>query len=117
MELLVIVPAGTARQGMVTAGARVREYAAAAEVIAEIESGFAGAVLLSDGIAGTDLEAVAAAVRRARKPVIEVRNHGWDGMMPSPLSAACRGVISGFGPAGVQAALAVLLQPAAWGGE
>ncbi len=39
---------------------------------------------------------------------IEVRAERWDGHSPSPLSAACRGVISGFGLNGIHAAVKLL---------
>ena len=51
---------------------------------------------------------IADAIRIVNITAIEVRCDRWDGFTPSRLSAACRGVISGFGMAGVPAALAIL---------
>lgn len=76
--------------------------------------GWAGpAVLLSDGLADADLAVVGAATKARGAPVIEVRSGRWDGETQSPVSAACRGVISGFGVAGIAAAVALLVREAA----
>ena len=39
---------------------------------------------------------------------IEVRSARWDGTSPSPLSAACRGVISGFGTRAIATAVSLV---------
>jgi hypothetical protein len=54
-------------------------------------------VLVSDSIADAELPRVARAVHESGTPCIELRSAPWDGTTFSPLSAACRGVISGFG--------------------
>ena len=69
-------------------------------------------MLASDGLAPAGEAAVAAAIVRAGVRVIEVRAARWDGRTHSALSAACRGVISGFGiVAGVKAAVALTPRP------
>jgi hypothetical protein len=54
---------------------------------------------------------VASAVTASGRPCIEVRSERWDGESPSPLSAACRGVISGFGVDAARQAAAALESP------
>jgi len=100
MSVAVIVPAG-----MAAGGATV--YATLGEVLAALR-GEGPAVVCTDGLGGGWLEAVAAAIRERAGPVIEVRSERWDGVTHSPVSAACRGVISGFGASGVAAAVGVL---------
>jgi 3-dehydroquinate dehydratase len=51
---------------------------------------------------------VADFVRERHIVCVEVRLQKWDGFSPSPLSAACRGVIAGFGEAGLAAAVRFL---------
>jgi 3-dehydroquinate dehydratase len=70
-------------------------------------------VLLSDGLDEAGQQAVAVAVRASGRMVVEVRSARWDGETQSQLSAACRGVISGFGGAGVAAAVALIQREAA----
>lgn len=69
---------------------------------------FDAAVIVSDGFHEAGIELAAEAARSSGRPVIEVRRTGWDGRSPSPLSGACRGVIAGFGPNGVRAAVELL---------
>jgi hypothetical protein len=111
---IVVVPAN--RLGEVTglaAGARIVGYGTADEAVAALGAAAGPAVLWSDGIAADRLEEAAGAVRGRSGAVIEVRGEGWDGETFSPLSAACRGVISGFGAAGVSEALRLLASMAA----
>jgi 3-dehydroquinate dehydratase len=65
-------------------------------------------ILWSEGLDTTATRALADVVRGLSVQVIEVAPEGCDGFTPSPLSAACRGVISGFGPAGIRRALETL---------
>lgn len=103
-RVLVVVPASAAG-GVAPAGAAVRAYHTASEAAAALGStGWDAAVLLSDAIPAADEPALATVVRAAGRPVIEVRRERWDGETWSPLTAVCRGVISGFGLAGVAAA-------------
>jgi 3-dehydroquinate dehydratase len=50
------------------------------------------------------------AIRAAGAQVVEVRFTRWDGEEHSEVSAACRGVIAGFGMEGVAAAVGLLVQ-------
>ncbi|MGE5595595.1 MAG: hypothetical protein ACM3S1_06110 [Hyphomicrobiales bacterium] len=111
--VLVLVPAGAVDFDGAP-GTYVERYATAAGAAQALASGtFAAAVILSDGLDAPGAETVAAAVRAAGRPVIEVRSGPWDGATHSPLSGACRGVISGFGANGLHAAAALLLSEAA----
>jgi hypothetical protein len=89
-------------------GARSVACADAEAMVAALAGPFDAAVLVSDGLPSKDLERLSEAVVACGRPVIEVRSERWDGQSPSPLSAACRGVISGFGEGGVAAAVGVL---------
>ncbi|MCC7366676.1 MAG: hypothetical protein IT303_20125 [Dehalococcoidia bacterium] len=102
--VLLVVPEGTA-----IAAAPGRQVATFRDATgaAELLAGRSGsAVILSDTIHHEALPELAAAVRAGQGPVIEVRSHAWDGTTWSALSAACRGVISGFGPGVLEAAAA-----------
>jgi 3-dehydroquinate dehydratase len=106
VSVLVIVPHDHA--GADTAD--TRRYRTAADIAGLLElaakAGEAeGAIIVSDGIAAEELDAVAAAVRGWTGTCIEVRGAAWDGTTFSPLSAACKGVISGFGDDGLRRAL------------
>lgn len=108
MAVLVVVPAGSAEEADV-AGAATARYGSPAEVIAALESAAGPVVLAAAGLSAADELAVAAVITARGLPVIEVRAERWDGHTHSPLSAACRGVISGFGVApGIVAAAGVL---------
>ena len=65
-------------------------------------------VIWADAVNADDTARLAEAVRACGKRCIEVRAERWDGRTPSPLSAACAGVISGFGANGIQAAVRLL---------
>ncbi len=105
--IAIIVPVGFL-DGAAVEGGTLLEYdrwdAARAALLGEYES----AVLVSDGIPADRFPLMAAAVKGCGYPVIEVRTARWDGVEHSTLSAACVGVISGFGIRGVEAALGVL---------
>jgi hypothetical protein len=102
--VVVLVPAS--RPGF-SSEATVVRYATASEVIAAVAAP-GDVVLVSDGLGPADLDAVAAAIRGRPGQTIEVRSERWDGETVSPLSSVCRGVISGFGMAGVVRAVEVL---------
>ncbi len=94
-------------------GCELRGYATAAEVVAALGEAAGSVVLCSDGLAIDDLGVVAealAAVDDGTTTIVEVQHERWDGETQSPVSAACAGVIAGFGPAGVAAAVALLTQ-------
>lgn len=92
--------------GDVAAGCAVTTFAEVAEALRT--AAFDAAVLVSDGFHAAGIELAAEAARSCGRPVIEVRRERWDGHSPSPLSGACRGVISGFGTDGVRAAVELL---------
>ncbi|KAA0226618.1 hypothetical protein EDM76_12805 [bacterium] len=102
MKILVLAPEGMATDPV--AGCDVVACRSVGEIARALAGEFAAAVLVSDGLPAADLEQAAGVVRACRFPVIEVRSERWDGTAYSPLSAACRGVISGFGAAGIVAA-------------
>jgi len=108
--VLVLAPPGALAA---PPGARLVACQGAREVAAALAVGREPAVLLSDGLDEAGQQTVAAAVRASGRPVVEVRGVRWDGETQSPLSAACRGVISGFGNAGVAAAVALIEREAA----
>lgn len=108
MAILVIFPADVAPDIPTSEGVALVAYRSAEDVIAALTSAADAAVLVSDSIGEPDLAAVARSASRCAFRVIEVRTLGWDGVTESVLSAACRGVIAGFGLAGIQAALSLL---------
>jgi 3-dehydroquinate dehydratase len=107
-EVLVLAPLGAHVPPNARRALRIARYRNAPDLIAALAGTFECAVLWSDGLHGSELEAVATAVRECERPVIEVESERWDGFSHSPLSAACKGVISGFGFAGVEAAAHLL---------
>lgn len=108
-EVLVLLPLAELQAlGAPPAGAVLAPYANVVDAVVALRASSAPAVLWSDGVGEDGYEAVAAALRDRRGPCIEVRSQPWDGQAHSAISAACRGVISGFGAAGVGAALSVL---------
>ncbi len=104
--LLVILPAGLAPPPL-PEGVKVRTCAASGEVAAALRQAGGDVVLCVDGL--PDAEMIAGAVRTVEATVILVEPGPWDGETHSPVSAACAGVIAGFGIAGVSAAVALLL--------
>lgn len=107
MQLLVVAPA--ALELPASEGVRVLRYTNSHEAAAALRARTVPAVFVSDGLRESELEEVAQAVQSGpAAAVIEVRAQRWDGRSWSPVSAACRGVISGFGPRGVEAALRAL---------
>jgi 3-dehydroquinate dehydratase len=87
---------------------RVVAYANLAEAIGALPDGAVPAVIWSDGLFEDDPTEIAPLVRARAAATIEVRADRWDGRTPSHLSAACRGVISGFGVDGVKRAVELL---------
>jgi 3-dehydroquinate dehydratase len=86
------------------AGADVVRYATARELVAGLREGMR-AVIVTDGLSGGD--AVAHAIRTLGASAIEVQSQRWDGETHSELTAACRGVIAGFGAGAVAYAVGV----------
>ncbi|MFN0148269.1 MAG: hypothetical protein ACKVT1_17350 [Dehalococcoidia bacterium] len=109
-EVLVLYPGEAPAAVAESAGVRLSRYATAAEV-AEALRGRTEAVLIVRGdLSGAEITALAGAVSAAGTRVIEVRSAVWDGETASALSAACRGVISGFGERGVLRAVELILR-------
>ena len=79
-------------------------YQTAFDAAVALRASDAPAVLVTDGLDAEDLDTLAAALRERRGECIEVRMGPWDGETHSPVSGACRGVISGFGADGVRRA-------------
>lgn len=104
--VLVILPAGLAPPPL-PEGVEVRACGNSGEVAALLRQAGGDLVLCVDGL--PDAEVVAGAVRTVEGTVILVEAEAWDGETHSPVSAACAGVIAGFGIAGVSAAVALLL--------
>lgn len=105
VSVLVIVPAGVAPPPL-PEGVEVRTCATSGEVAAALRQAGGDVVLCVDGL--PDAEVIAGAVRTVGATVILVEQEAWDGETHSPVSAACAGVIAGFGIAGVSAAVALL---------
>ncbi len=103
-EVVLIAPAGWHAP---TADVRVMAYGSVAEASAALATA-GDVVFVSDGLSAADEASIADAVRARTGQTIEVRSERWDGETPSPLSAACRGVISGFGAAGAVRAIEAL---------
>ncbi|MEP7215303.1 MAG: hypothetical protein ABI782_03570 [Anaerolineaceae bacterium] len=80
-------------------------YGNALDLVVTLRATANPAVIWSDDVDEESLEAVAAAVRDRQGICIEVRSTAWDGETFSPLSAACLGVISGFGARALAAAV------------
>lgn len=108
-RIIVLVHEAIASQlREVPAGVIVVHYTTVDDLCQVIAEGASAFVLVSDSIADTELTRVAGAVNQSGTPCIEVRSEPWDGTTFSPLSAACRGVISGFGIAAIPHAIDVL---------
>jgi len=105
-SIAVITVSGRAIEGM--PGDVVMLALQNAALLPAVLASHEAAVVVSDGFDANQVINLASAVVSVGKPVIEVRAARWDGETPSPLSAACRGVISGFGDAGVVAAVRLL---------
>ena len=107
--VLVLLPAG-ATPPPLPEGVDIRTCATATEVVAALAAAPGDVVLCLDGLVGLvgDTAEVVAAAAAVDGTVIEVRRGAWDGETPEAVSAACAGVIAGFGIAGVSAAVALL---------
>ncbi len=107
LGLAVIAPRGYL-DGVALGGATLLEFEDFEGARAALLGSYAGAVLVSDTIPADRHAVVASAVRAAGYPVIEVQSRPWRGEEHSLLTAACRGVVAGFGAAGVGAAVRAL---------
>lgn len=107
MTVLVLIPAGIQAPPLPRDAALVA-FATPADAAAILAADGSPTVILSDALAPAAQETLAAALRARPRPCIEVRGERWDGHSPSPLSAVCRGVISGFGVASIVTAIGLL---------
>ena len=106
MDVALVVPESRLAEVAALPGTVLLSYGTALDLVVTLRATANAAVIWSDGLEADSLEAVAAAVRDREGACIEVRSERWDGQTFSPLSAACRGVISGFGEGAlVQAAI------------
>lgn len=94
----------------VPAGMMYLPFATAFDAAVALRASDAPAAIVSEGLDIEDIEVLASVVRERDGPCIEVRFARWDGESISPLSAACRGVISGFGANGLGQAISLLEQ-------
>ena len=69
-----------------------------------------GFVIWAEAVPGPDTGRLIDAIKASEHRCVEVRAERWDGRTPSPLSAACGGVISGFGVGGLLAAVRLVRQ-------
>lgn len=65
----------------------------------------AGAVIVLDALTAEETSALEQLLANNKRQCIAVLARKWDGFEAVPIAAACRGIISGFGLAGVTAAL------------
>ena len=104
---LVLVPR-TLPAPPLPGGAMLVHFHTAFDAVVSLRATDAPAILVTDGLDAEDLDSLAAAIRERTGACIEVRMSGWDGTTQSPVSGACRGVISGFGAAGIVRAAELL---------
>lgn len=111
-DVLVVIPHGALpADGYLAAGCRIVEWHVPEDILralAGLDASVSGAVLMADGLPEGSLAQIIEAVRACGAPVVEVRSEQWDGFTPSPLAAACKGVVSGFGIEGAWAAAEAL---------
>lgn len=109
MSIMVYLPTDSTLPAAVEHDIKVVRYESSAELVSLLATnGNSPAVVVTAGITEAEQETLAAAIHTHGIRVIEVREERWDGFSASPLSAACRGVIAGFGANGIAAAIAAL---------
>jgi 3-dehydroquinate dehydratase len=107
-DILVLVHRSI-HPGSLPAGSLFVPFETVVDAVVALKATTLPAVVCTDGLAPEDLPALAAAIAAHPASCIEVRSAAWDGEATSPVSAACRGVISGFGPHGLRRAVELLL--------
>ncbi len=111
MAFTVYLPAGTPDFALDSGDINVVHYESSEQLAGLLASnGNDPVVIMTGDLSSEDQEIVAAAIREHSLRAVEVRAERWDGFSASPLSAACRGVIAGFGANGIPAAIAVQRQ-------
>ena len=107
-EVLVLVHRALS-PGPLPAGTALVPFETVVDAIVALKATAIPAVVCTDGLAPEDLPPLAAAITAHPVPCIEVRIGAWDGESASPVAAACRGVISGFGANAIRYAIEFLL--------
>ena len=109
-EVLVLIPASEAPSLPQIDGAVLVPFTSTLDVVVSLKASPLPAVICTDTIPPDEGESVVTAIRDRAGSCVEVRLAPWDGESHSPISAACRGVISGFGVQGVVRAVELLAQ-------
>ena len=107
-EVLVLLHRGI-HPGSLPTGSVLVPYETVVDAVVALKATTLPAVVCTDGLATEDLPALAAAIAAHPAPCVEVRAAAWDGESGSPVAAACRGVVSGFGADGLRRAAELLL--------
>lgn len=107
-RVLVLLHHGHPRPQL-PAGSALVPFETVVDAVVALKAADLPAAICTDGLAAEDLPALAAAIAAHAAPCIEVRTAPWDGESGSPVAAACRGVISGFGAQGLRRAAELLL--------
>lgn len=107
-DVLVLVHRSI-RPGPLPAGSSLVPYETVVDAVVALKATTFPAVVCTDGLAPEDLPSLAAAISAHPAPCVEVRAAAWDGESSSPVAAACRGVVSGFGAHGLRRAAELLL--------
>ena len=108
MTVYVYLPAGDPGSAVDEPDITVMTYESSSHLASLLAANNAvPAVILTSELSLDEQAEVADAIREHAVRAVEVRHERWDGFASSPLSAACRGVISGFGASGIGAAVAV----------
>jgi hypothetical protein len=108
-RVLVLAPDDLARQlPDFGDGVLVAHYRTTGDLCQALATAAQAFVVITDALPHGELPRVAETITSSGAPCIEVRSEAWDGTTFSPVSAACRGVISGFGLGGVAQAVDVL---------
>jgi len=110
--VLVLVPRSLAAPALPESAALVHFHTVVDAVVA-LRASEAPAILVTDGLDPEDLDSLAAVLRGRAAPCLEVRLAAWDGETHSPVSGVSRGVLSGFGEAGIRRGIEFLAGPRA----
>ena len=107
-QVLILIPAAEAASLPHVEGAVLVPFTTTLDVVVSLKASPLPAILCTDTIPAEEADAVVTALRDRPAACIEVRLAPWDGESHSPISAACRGVIAGFGVVGVVRAAELL---------
>lgn len=95
--------------GSLPAGSVLVPFETVVDAVVALKATTLPAVVCTDGLAPEDLPSLAAAIAAHPASCVEVRAAAWDGESGSPVAAACRGVVSGFGARSLCRAAELLL--------